>query len=75
MVDNDTINETTPRTIMSGSQLALDQDLFNGIVRVSDLTGGLGLYRVYVAFRDPNGDVLICDDETVLEAWWEFTVI
>jgi hypothetical protein len=75
MVDNDTINETSPRTILSGSQLALDQDLFNGIVRVSDLTGGLGLYRVYVAFRDPNGDVLVCDDETVLEAWWEFTVI
>ena len=73
VVDNDTINETTTRTINSGDQLALDL-IFNGNVTTSNLVNGDGTYRVYASFRDPDGDVLICDDEYLLEAWWEFEV-
>jgi len=73
VVDNDTINETTPRTINASDTLALDL-IFNGLVNTSDLTNGDGTYRVYAAFRDPDGDVLICDDESLLEAWYEFEV-
>jgi len=53
--------------------LALDI-IFNGLVSTDDLTHGDGTYRVYAAFRDPDGDVLVCDDESLLEAWWEFEV-
>jgi len=54
--------------------LALDT-IFNGLVNTSNLSEfGDGTYRVYAAFRDPDGDVLVCDDETVLEAWYEFEV-
>jgi len=75
IVADDTINETTPRTILVGQQLALDH-IFNGLVTTSDLLNefGSGTYRVYAAFRDPNGDVLICSDETDLEAVWEFII-
>jgi len=73
VVDNDTINETSPRTINIGEQLALDL-IFNGEINTDDLVNGDGTYRVYAAFRDEYGDVLICDDESVLEAWYEFTV-
>jgi hypothetical protein len=73
VVENDTINETTLRTITSGDTIALDT-IFNGLVSTSDLTHGDGVYRVYAAFRDPEGDVLICDDESLLEARWEFEV-
>jgi len=73
IVDNDTINETTPRTINTSEQLALDI-IFNGLVSTDDLVNGDGSYRVYAAFRDPDGDVLICNDETALEAWYEFEV-
>ncbi len=48
------MNETTPRTINSGSQLALDT-IFNGKIRASNLQHGTGTYRVYAAFRDPEG--------------------
>ncbi len=72
LVDNDTINETTPRTITSGNQLALDT-IFNGLVQASDLIFGTGTYRVYTAFRDPEGNILQTDDETLLESWWQFS--
>jgi PKD repeat protein len=71
LVDNDTINETTARTITSGNQLALDT-IFNGHVRASDLTHGAGTYRVYAAFRNPEGNILRTDDDIYLEAWWQF---
>jgi len=76
VVADDTINETTPRTILVGQQLALDT-IFNGLVNTSDLIGlqGHGLYRVYTALRDPSGNVLVCDDETVLSSTWEFTIV
>jgi phage-related protein len=72
-VDNDTVNETTPRTINSSDQLALDK-IFNGLVNTNDLTHGNGTYRVYAAFRDDDGNILQCDDDTYLVAYWEFTV-
>jgi hypothetical protein len=73
VVADDTVNETTSRTINSSGQLALDT-IFNGLVNTDDLTYGDGLYRVYAAFRDPDGDVLVCDDDSLLESWYEFTV-
>jgi hypothetical protein len=71
VVDNDTINETSPRSITNGNQLALDT-IFNGHVRASDLTHGTGTYRVYAAFRDPEGNILRTDDGSELKAWWQF---
>jgi hypothetical protein len=72
LVDRDTINETSPRTINSGSQLALDT-IFNGHVRASDLTHGAGTYRVYTAFRDPYGNILKTSNGVELKAWWQFS--
>ncbi len=72
LVDDDTINETTPRTITTGNQLGLDT-IFNGHVRASDLTHGTGTYRVYAAFRDPEENILRTDDDTELAAWWQFS--
>ncbi|DAC73366.1 MAG TPA: hypothetical protein DSN98_00330 [Thermoplasmata archaeon] len=72
IVDNDTINETSPRTINSGNQLALDT-IFNGHVRASDLTHGTGTYRVYTAFRDPDGNILKTNTGVELKAWWQFS--
>jgi hypothetical protein len=73
IVADDTINETSPRTINTGQQLALDT-IFNGLVNTNDLTYGNGTYRIYAAFRDPDGNILKCDDETELVATYEFTV-
>jgi len=73
VVDLDVINETSPRIINISQQLGLDT-IFNGLVNTNDLSYGDGTYRVYAAFRDPDGDVLVCDDETALEAWWKFEV-
>ena len=73
VVDNDTINETTPRTINVSEQLALDL-IFNGLVNTDDLVNGSGTYRVYAAFRDPYNNILQCDDESSLAAWYEFNV-
>jgi len=74
VIADNTVNETNPRTINNGEQLALD-NIFNGLVNTSDLSDyGNGTYRAYVAFRDPNGNILIGDDETELVATYEFTV-
>ncbi len=73
VVDHDTINETTPRTINSSEQLALDL-LFNGQVTTDDLSNGDGTYRVYAAFRDPDGNILQTEDETYLVSSYEFDV-
>jgi hypothetical protein len=72
VVDTDKFNETASRTIISGSQLALDA-IFNGQINASDLQHGTGMYRVYAAFRDPEGNILRTDDGVELKAWWEFT--
>jgi hypothetical protein len=75
VVADDTINESTPRTIASSGKLGLDT-IFNGNVNTTYLikSFGTGTYRVYAAFRDPDGDVLVCDDESLLEASYQFTV-
>lgn len=79
ILDNDTINETFARTINISDQLALDR-LFNGLIKASDLKHGNGTYRVYSAFRDPNGNILETDTlsggtvgSAELKAWWQFT--
>jgi len=68
-------DETTPRTILIGEQFSLDT-VFNGKINTAYLIDdfGTGLYRVYACFRDPDGNVLVCDDDSLLEAWYEFTV-
>jgi hypothetical protein len=71
-VDDDTVNETSPRTINSCCQLGLDT-VFNGLIRASELMHGNGTYRVYAAFRDPAGNILITDDEVELVSWWQFS--
>ncbi len=82
VVADDTVNETSPRTINwddpfgPGGQgiLALDT-IFNGLVNTSNLSSfGNGTYRIYAAFRDPDGNVLVTDDETELVATYEFDI-
>jgi len=75
IVASDTINETTPRTINSSEQFGLDT-VFNGNVNTTYLINnfGTGTYRVYAAFREPDGDVLICDDQSLMETSYQFTV-
>jgi len=72
---NLTVNESTPRMILTGEQLGLDT-IFNGKVNTTDLYDEFGdvLYRVYAEFRDPDGHILVCDDETELVATWEFII-
>jgi hypothetical protein len=72
---SDTINETSSRTINSGDTLALDT-IFNGNVETATLLTicGNGSYRIYAMFRDPDGDVLMCDDDTELIATYEFSI-
>jgi PKD repeat protein len=72
IVEDDTVNETSPRTINSSCQLPLDL-IFNGLIRASELEHGVGTYRVYAAFRDPKGVILRTDDDVDLVSWWEFT--
>jgi hypothetical protein len=72
LVDKNTIDETSPRTINNGGQLALDR-IFNNKVRASDLTHGIGTYRVYTAFRDPFGNILKTNDGVEMKAWWQFS--
>jgi hypothetical protein len=72
VVDNDTVNETSPRTINSGSQLGLDT-VFNGKIGASNLQPGAGTYRVYTAFRDPEGNILRTNTGVELKAWWQFS--
>ena len=72
VVDTTVVNDSL-KVINSSEQLALDQ-FFNGEVNTDDLSYGDGMYRVYVAFRDPYGNVLQNDDESYLETWAEFDV-
>ncbi len=74
IVDHTIIEESSPRRINSSETLALDT-LFNGQVNTWNLSYDSGLYRVYAAFCDANGFVLRCDDDTFVEASWEFDVL
>jgi len=75
VVADDTVNETTPRTINGSDQFGLDT-VFNGNVNTTYLINnfGTGTYRVYAAFRDPDGDVLVCNNQSLIEASYQFTV-
>jgi hypothetical protein len=86
VVVNDTINETTPRTISTGSQFGLDT-VFNGLINTDDFSEyGNGDYRIYTAFRDLYGNVLEAygaidyggqfgsNSPGRLEATYEFTI-
>ncbi len=74
VLDSEVVNETDAETIIVGGQLGLD-DIFNPEeVNTDSLAHGSGTYRVYAAFHDPFGDVLVCDDDSLLEASYEFTV-
>jgi hypothetical protein len=74
LVEKDTINETSPRTINGYAQLALDT-IFNGHVRTNNLHHNNSNYRVYAAFRDPVGNILRTNDGKQMVAWWQFTTI
>jgi PKD repeat protein len=74
VVANDTVNETSPRTINISEQFGLDT-VFNGLVNTSSLSDfGSGSYRIYAVFRDPEGNALVCGDESELVATYEFTI-
>jgi hypothetical protein len=76
VVADDTVNESFLRTVNSSDVFGLDT-VFNGQVNSSDLLGlfGSGSYRVYAAFRSPDGDeVLVCDDESFMETSYVFTI-
>ena len=73
VLDTEVVDETSTRTITINGQLGLDT-IFNGKVNTNDLSHGSGTYRVYAAFRDLYGDVLVCDDDSLLEATYDFTV-
>jgi hypothetical protein len=74
ILEQEVVNETTPRTINSGCTLALDT-IFNPYnVSTSSFTNDNGTYRVYAAFRDPDGDVLVFNDDTLLKDSYQFTV-
>ena len=45
--------------------------VFNGLLN-SDYLYYNGTYRIYVMLLDPEGNVLVCDDDTKLEATYEF---
>ena len=52
------VNETSPRAIDCGGVLALDTIFNREEVNTGSFVHGNGTYRVYVAFRDPYGNVL-----------------
>jgi hypothetical protein len=71
----DVYNWTDPDVFKAGQQVALDT-IFNGYADTTSLIAlyGYGMYRVYAALRDQNGHVYVLDDETKLEATWNFTI-
>jgi len=73
VLDSVVVDESSARVISGGGVLGLDT-VFNGLLSTDDLRHGSGIYRVYACFRDPDGDILVCDNETLLEASYEFDV-
>jgi hypothetical protein len=72
VLDNNIIDESSPRTINSSGQLGLDL-IFNGLLRASDLQHGSGTYCVLTTFRDSEGNILKTNSGVELKAWWQFT--
>jgi len=73
VLDTVVVDETSMSTVTVGGQLGLDT-FFNGKINTIDLNHGNGTYRVYAVFRNPDGDVLVCDDDSLLEASYEFVL-
>ena len=74
IVADDTVNETSPRIINSSEQFGLDT-VFNGLLNTQNLSSfGNGIYRIYAAFRDPEGNILVTDNETEMITTYEFTI-
>ena len=73
LIDQTVIDESTPRVINSGEQLGLDT-VFNGLVNSWNLSDSNVSYKVYAALRDSDGGVLVCNDESLMEASYEFEV-
>ncbi len=73
MLDTKAVDEQTPRLIQSGGLLALDS-IFHGLVKTDDLRHGNGQYRVYAAFCDQQGNVLIDSDQHHLVSAFVFSV-
>jgi hypothetical protein len=83
VVADDTVNDSCLRTIFweepagePGQNILGLDTIFNGNVNTSSLLSGFGngSYRVYAAFCDPDGDVLVCDDETLMSDTYEFSL-
>ena len=82
VVADDTINETSPRTMLwenpggtPGQHIFGLDSVFNDLVNTSNLSGfGNGTYRVYAALRDPDGNVLKANSSSYIEATYEFTI-
>ncbi len=72
VLEQEVVNETTPRTINASDLLALDTIFNPHDVSTGSFSNGDGIYRVYVAFRDIYGDVLVCDDESLMEDNYQF---
>ena len=43
-------------------------------INTDSLSYGSGLYRVYAAFRDPDGNILVTSDEEEMVCWYEFGI-
>jgi len=72
ILDIEVVNQSITQRINVSEQLGLDK-FFNGEVQTNDLTYGDGTYRVYTAFRDPEGNILRTDDDIDLVSWWQFS--
>jgi plastocyanin len=78
-VVDDTVNETTPRSLLADGPVGSDMlgldTIFNGLVNTNNFSSyGNGTYRIYAAFRDPDGDVLELPGGAKIEATYEFTI-
>jgi hypothetical protein len=54
--------------VIYDQEYGIDQDIWKG------RCFGTGTYRVYASFRDTDGNVLVCDDQSLLEDSYQFTV-
>ena len=61
-VESVVLDDTSPRIINSNENLALDTIFNEENVNTSSFRNGNGTYRVYAAFRDPEGNVLFIKD-------------
>lgn len=70
ITDQIVIDDVSPRVLNASGVLGLDT-VFNGLLDTGELHYGDGSYRMYAAFCDPDGEVLVANDSK-LESWWTF---